>query len=558
MQGEKTALRISHANMDNNILRRMGAMKHILLPIRLLVCLCIVSSMFAGCKRRALYDEEDEVALLKTYIERKSQFDQEKEHRIAILESELLTSYDRYGVLRDLFDEYKSYNFDRAYACVEQLQAEAVRLGDKDKIVDAQVQQGFCYLSAGLFTEGVDLFEDMDTTGVSVRVKADYCITFARLMYDLASYDQIGLTHHYNERGNDLMREALTYYTQEDTLYYWNALALLDLHESAYDRAIKRFQIAIEDSRITNHDLAVVYSTIAFLQLQLGRPNEQLRYNIMAAIKDIESSTKEAIAMRNVAEILHHNGNLRDAALCIRAAQDDAIFYNARHRQVEISQILPIIEQENAHQLETQHKKIIALAVVIVVLLVICLCILRLLRQRNHKLQQAREIISQTNQNLKEANRIKEEYLGNLLSWQSDYINDMDRLQQFVRKQAAQHKSEDWLNIPKSMDVHRKREEFDKRFDEMFLKIFPNFVSQFNQLLRENEQIVLKEGELLNTDLRIFALMRLGITHNEVIAQILDYSVNTIYTYKTKIKNRSDLSNDCFMEAVMQISSYKD
>ena len=114
------------------------------------------------------------------------------------------------------------------------------------------------------------------------------------------------------------------------------------------------------------------------------------------------------------------------------------------------------------------------------------------------------------------------------------------------------------MNIPKSMDVHRKREEFDKRFDEMFLKIFPNFVSQFNQLLRENEQIVLKEGELLNTDLRIFALMRLGITHNEVIAQILDYSVNTIYTYKTKIKNRSDLSNDCFMEAVMQISSYKD
>ena len=121
------ALRISHANIENNILRRMGAMKHILLPIwLLLVCLCIVSGMFAGCKRRALYDEEDEVALLKTYIERKSQFDQEKEHRIAILESELLTSYDRYGVLRDLFDEYKSYNFDRAYARILHLQSRQV------------------------------------------------------------------------------------------------------------------------------------------------------------------------------------------------------------------------------------------------------------------------------------------------------------------------------------------------------------------------------------------------------------------------------------------------
>jgi len=103
--------------------------------------------------------------------------------------------------------------------------------------------------------------------------------------------------------------------------------------------------------------------------------------------------------------------------------------------------------------------------------------------------------------------------------------------------------------------LKKEKEELYRNFDRVFLKLFPDFVEEFNKLLKEEHRIVLKEDELLNTDLRIFALIRMGITDNEKIANILQYSVNTIYTYKTKIKNRSLVPNEKFEDYVMQINS---
>lgn len=530
-------------------------MKHILAILLLAVALIGCNRKTDGVQMTAT-DHQD-LELLKEYIRKKPSFDAKKEEHIHTLEEELMRTSRRYDVLEHLFDEYKSYDFDRAIVCVERLYDEAVLLGDKDKIVNAQVQKGFTYLSAGLFKEGSDLFEDMDTVGASDRTRAQYCITYARLLYDMATYNHVGMTHSYNQQGNQLMREALNYFTPQDTLHYWNCMAILDQHEGFYDRAIQRFKLAMEDSKADKHEQAINNSTIAYLYQLLGNTEAQRHYNILAAINDIESSTKETVAMRVVADNLNKEGNVRDAGLCIRCAQDDAVFYNARHRQVENSQILPIIEQENIRSLENQRHKIFILVIIVVLLLGVCLLGLWQLRRRNRKLQKARETIGEINQNLLLANRIKEEYIGNFLCWQSDFIGEMDKYQHLVKKNAAAKKFEELLTIPKSMDAHKKREDFYKRFDEMFLHIFPDFVSHFNALLRKDEQIELKEGELLNTDLRIFALMRLGIVHNEVIAQVLNYSVNTIYTYKTKVKNRSDLDNDRFLEAVMQIPSFK-
>lgn len=527
-----------------------------------LICTLLAACCLWSCTKKSdgvqlTATDHQDLELLMKYIDKKPEIDAAKEEHIAMLEEELKRTTRRYDVLKHLFDEYKSYNFDRAIVCVERLYDEALLLGDKDKIVTAQVQKGFSYLSAGLFKEGFDLFVNLDTVGASERTRAEYCMTYARLLYDLANYNHVGMTHSYNQQGNQLMHEALTYFSLQDTLQYWNCMAIIDQHEGFYDRAITRFKLAMEDSKTDKHDRAINNSTIAYLYQLLGDTEDQRHYNILAAINDIESSTKEAVAMRVVADNLNKEGNVRAAGICIRCAQEDAVFYNARHRQMEISQILPIIEQENIHSLEAQQRKIGWLVIVIIVLLGICLWGILMLRRHNRKLQKARETIGDMNQNLLLANRIKEEYIGNFLCWQSEFITEMDKYQHLVKKQASQKKYEELLTIPKNMDAHHKREDFFQRFDEMFLNIFPDFVSQFNALLRPDEQIELREGELLNTDLRIFALMRLGIHHNEVIAQVLDYSVNTIYTYKTKVKNRSDLSNDSFLEAVMQIPSFK-
>ena len=160
------------------------------------------------------------------------------------------------------------------------------------------------------------------------------------------------------------------------------------------------------------------------------------------------------------------------------------------------------------------------------------------------------------NNRLLVANRLKEEYIGTALCWQSQYLGEMERYQQMVRKRIQEKRYDDLLTIPKNADAHRQRTEFYKRFDEMFLGIFPTFVHDFNALLRPEEQIVLRPNELLNTELRIFALLRLGVTHNEVIAQVLDYNITTIYTYKTKVKARSPLSTDEFFRQLMLIPSF--
>lgn len=106
------------------------------------------------------------------------------------------------------------------------------------------------------------------------------------------------------------------------------------------------------------------------------------------------------------------------------------------------------------------------------------------------------------------------------------------------------------------MNLEKEREELYERFDQIFLKIFPNFVEEFNKLLKPEEQIQLKKGELLNSDLRIYALMRLGISENEKIAHFLNYSLNTIYAYKTKIKGKSLIPSNEFTKRVMEIKSY--
>ncbi|WP_372920121.1 DUF6377 domain-containing protein, partial [Salegentibacter sp.] len=103
-----------------------------------------------------------------------------------------------------------------------------------------------------------------------------------------------------------------------------------------------------------------------------------------------------------------------------------------------------------------------------------------------------------------------------------------------------------------SLNLRREKEKLMRNFDEAFIKLFPNFIEEFNSLLKPEEQITLKNGQLLNKELRIFALIRLGIKHNEIIAQILGYSVNSIYAYKTKIRKKSRLDKKDFDDKLIE------
>ena len=150
-----------------------------------------------------------------------------------------------------------------------------------------------------------------------------------------------------------------------------------------------------------------------------------------------------------------------------------------------------------------------------------------------------------------EANKIKEEYIGYFFSGNSEFYTRIERFKRSVEQKIVDRKLDEIRFLVNNLNLKQERDELLKNFDAIFLKLFPNYIEEFNALFKEEDHIKLKEGELLNTDLRIFALIRMGIHDNEKIARILEYSVNTINTYKTKIKNKSILANDAFEQKIM-------
>ena len=258
--------------------------------------------------------------------------------------------------------------------------------------------------------------------------------------------------------------------------------------------------------------------------------------------------------MSIVAQRMYQYGDIEHATRYIQQALADAQFYNARHRQLHVSKILPIIEQHQLLTQQKQNRRIRVLNVCLYAMIAAMLVMLLFLYNRIKRTIAAERRMEEMNRRLREANYIKEECIATFLYNESSVYSKLERYQRYVKKRAQEKRWEELLQIPSYADVRTLRNDFYKRFDSMFLHIFPNFIAQFNALLDDDKQIRLRVGELLNTELRIFALIRLGINDNQQIATLLDYSINTIYTYKTKVKSYSQLSSEEFYQRLMQIA----
>jgi hypothetical protein len=241
---------------------------------------------------------------------------------------------------------------------------------------------------------------------------------------------------------------------------------------------------------------------------------------------------------------------------------DDAVFYGARQRKVQLSAVLPLIEAEKISQVENQKKILIAYSVGATFLLLVVIVLAIIIFRQVNKLKLAKKIITLANEQqhdinnkLIEANKIKEEYIGYFFNVNSDFFAKIERFKKSVDQKISDRRFDEIKFLVNNINLKQEKEELLKNFDKVFLKLFPEFVAEFNFLFKKEDQIKLKDNELLTTDLRIFALIRMGIHDNEKIAQILEYSVNTVYTYKTKIKNKSIVPNDEFEQRIMEIKT---
>lgn len=492
----------------------------------------------------------EQLAELEEVLANKHIYTQQKQERIHALQHAPMREYDR---LLALTTEYQSYSYDTATIYVEKLIDEAALSGNQDEIAVAQIKRAFLYLSSGLFKESSDIFENLDIQTCSQSVQAEYYIHYARLLYDMADYVEGQISHEYINQGNKCSEEALKRIPRSDTILYWSTAALHAMKMGETSMAIQRFNRVLDNPNATEHQKAIAYSSLAAIYTTLN-DSLQATYNIIqASIADIKSCTKETVAMGILAQNLFQSGQVALAAKYIEEALADANFYNARHRQLRIGKFMPIIEEKQLIIEQNQNRQIRLLNICLYVLIAGILVAFFLLYNRHRAVLRAENNIRKANTQLTEANQIKEECIATFLCNENSVYSIFEKYQRYVKRKTQDKRWEELLSIPVYADVRALKNDFYKRFDTMFLHIYPNFVEAFNRLLKDDCQIKLKHNEMLNAELRIFALMRLGITDSAQIAKLLDYSINTIYTYKTRINNSTALSPDELLEEIMKI-----
>lgn len=499
---------------------------------------------------------------LNTEIARKSVYEAAKNERIAALKKSAsgLKGRRKFDVLTEIYEEYRSFIYDSAFRYAAELQHVAEDLGDPYLVRQASLKTAFVLVSAGLFNETLVTLQTIKSSDLPDSLKSEFYYLMARTYYDMADFSRDNFYgERYGERANSFIDSAMMI-LPEDSKDYLLMKGLKNLHLRDMDVARNCYEEILRRDPVSDSDFAVVASTLSFIYFYSGKMILAKEMLIRAAIADIRSCTKETLATMKLAEMLYNEGDIGNAYKYVKTASQDAEFYGARQRKVQVAAIYPVIEGKHLNQVESKRLMLVAYSLVITLLAVSVIGFSFVFYKQNKKLQKARRIISQANESLTEANhqlrdanKIKEEYIWYYFSTTADYISKMDSLKKTLEMKLMTKKIDDLRFAVESMNIKRERDELYHNFDRIFLKLFPDFVSIFNSLLKDEDRIVLKEGQLLNTELRIFALIRMGIHDHERIAKILDYSVTTIYTYKTRVRNKSVYPGDEFDRRIMSI-----
>jgi tetratricopeptide (TPR) repeat protein len=466
-----------------------------------------------------------------------------------------------YNDYMELFDEYKSFKYDSAYYYLEEAKTRAFVLKDPILLSRARIKEGFVLLSSGLFKEAIDTLSSIDTTRLAGNIKFEYYSVKARAYYDLADYTR---DQRYNisyvQKGNQYLEKALSL-INPNTNEYWATESLKRLKQQDWKGAENAFNYWINNFTLPPDYYGIATSSLGYIYSEQGDKDKAIQYLTLAAIADVKNATKETVALRNLANELFKKGYLEKANKYINLAMDDATFYDARHRKIEISSILPIIEKAQLNKVNDKNdileKIVILLTVLALIIILFLIIIFKQLKERNASrkaMAASYTKLQEMNKSLSEANVIKEEYIAYFIKVTSDFINKIDHIQKSTIQKIISNKTSEVIANLKRYNVKQEREHLFHQFDEIFLRLFPSFVSDFNSLFPPDHRTIVKKGELLNTELRIFALYRLGIQDSNQVADFLELSVTTIYTYKTRIKSRSD-HKEVFEDKIMSIET---
>lgn len=493
------------------------------------------------------------------------------------LKAENLSPLEQFSTYQKLHHEYRTFQYDSAFTYALKLQESARKLNDPAKEAYSKLQLSHTLLSSGLYKEALDSLTRIVPHGMPDSIKASYYALLARSYYDLSGYIQdIYYSSRYVKKGESYVDSALLFLNKNQLQFY--ALRAMKREVSQMpEKAREDFEMILSNFSPSLNQYAMAANSLGNIYYHGGNTRMGIDMMTRAAIADTKASVKEGVALMTLAELLYDNGYENIAYDYIKQALEDADFYGAKQRKIQVAAILPVIEGERLTTVENQRSRLLIYAIVVSVLsLLVVIFIFIIFRQVkqlrkakkvvteantnlqevNDKLNHTNEVLQITNVSLLEANKIKEEYIGYSFNMYIDYINKIEKLKTAVDKKLMTRKFEDIRHVLESVNLKRERDALFLSFDKVFLKMFPDFVSEFNSFFKKEDKFILKDKDSLNIELRIFALIRLGINDHEQIASILEYSVRTIYNYKTKVKNKSILSNEEFEQKIMEIRAF--
>lgn len=485
-----------------------------------------------------------------------------KRHRIDSLRSQLSDMNDpdkNLALYAELYREYLTFNFDSTMTYVDKAERLATRTGNSEMILLVKIHRALSLATSGHFSHAIAILDKVDSRGLSPVNKEEYYAAREWTYGVWAEYsDKRTIAPEFTAKSLVYL-DSLIAVTDTSTPEYTYRLAEKDLRAKRYDNAEKNYLSTLGRIPVNSRLYAQAAYALAITYKESDNEDKYKEWLINAAISDQLVPLKENLALQQLAILLKDEGDLSKANAYLKIALDDAIFYNNRLRMLEIAEKIPDIANVYQKTIEDNNDRLKTYILIIGFLMLLLGCAVVYVYRQHKKVSKSKNALSQLNDQLNllnwqlsQTNESRERYVSLFMDLCAAYIEKISRFPTVLKLKVKQLSDISSVAERYVRPSEAETKEMFFNFDSAFLRLYPDFINQFNSLLQEDKQIHPKKGELLNTDLRIYALVRMGISDSNKIAALLFLSPQTIFNHRTQVRNRA-FNRESFEKDILSI-----
>lgn len=528
-------------------------------------------SVLSGCCSEKDRQIRDTLKELDDVISRQEEIESAKDSYIELIKgrySEAMSPDEKYTILDELYNEYYNYNIDSAVFYARTKLDIAFDAAEQDLVDDAILDIADRYVMSGMYLAAHDIISEISADRLDVLLVPRYYHIWHSLYTGLEDGcdDPVQKTEY--RKLKQQYREQLFSLLGKDDISRLYVMADIYVDEGRADELLDTLNAKFNED-IPIHDKAVLSYIYANISDSYGHDDDATLYFAKSAIFDLMTPVHEYKSLYELASKLYDAGDIKRAYRYISRSINDAITANALINIQSINRSLPIISRSYHTQMLHNRRQLSVLSGILGIMAVLLIGAVIVTLKEQRKARQAEKRTSEINEELKainrkmeeyilllkESNNIKEIYIGRYIDLCSEYIGRMERYRSMLNRTARTEGFEAVRNALKSSEfIDKELNEFYEQFDATFLQLFPDFIKDLNALLQSDKRIELKTRDgIMTTELRIFALIRLGITDSVKIAEFLRRSVSTVYNYRVKMRNAALNSREDFEKQIMGI-----